>query len=390
MAKYFLNLLATRSERKSIVTEFKGLRIFTSNKNKIDLNLEKSFSRDSFEFYENVLRIEFFPVVIRKKLMYIYYKNGNIIFFSKKMNLLFEINIKKIKKISTSGRFSLLIKLFYNDKNSDNDSLQNFMIKFFSSSQREYLLEKILPYSSKSSYDNFKKLTIIDICKDSFSFFNHISLVFSNRLKKTGHFYYSDIYKIFDFKINYDFKVFLILSEIGIIQKSFEDMYYNVENIWYDKQYLVEIYEEMLFSGKRHRDSITPKKLGKNNQLGASKFQGRYELDENSLNEEEMNLFRQYSKNMDNNAIDSLNENRDLYNMRRRHLMAIKKSKSICDKNFLRFNSFRSNEDFVLSKPVYDKITFNVMILRYLGKEQKVLEVNSGGFFLIYKKGKVS
>jgi hypothetical protein len=43
----------------------------------------------------------------------------------------------------------------------------------------------------------------------------------------------------------------------------------------------------------------------------------------------------------------------------------------------------------VLSRHVYDKIQFNVTIWKYLTREQKILEINNSGFFVIYKKGKL-
>jgi hypothetical protein len=44
----------------------------------------------------------------------------------------------------------------------------------------------------------------------------------------------------------------------------------------------------------------------------------------------------------------------------------------------------------VMSKPSFEKISFNIFIPKYFGgRETKTLEVSKNGNFVIYKKGKV-
>jgi len=47
-------------------------------------------------------------------------------------------------------------------------------------------------------------------------------------------------------------------------------------------------------------------------------------------------------------------------------------------------------ENFKLTKPLFDRIIFNVTIPKYFGRGEKILEINNSGFFTIYKKGTVN
>ena len=140
----------------------------------------------------------------------------------------------------------MTIKLFDNQKDKNFLNLHALVIKFFSKIEREYLLNKILPNTKKFQDLKFQKCLVLKICKESFSFFNFYSSKFSHKLKKRGHFYYPEVYKIFDIKLNFDFKLFLILSEIGMINKTFNNMFYGIENIWFDSNDLHDAYDQIL------------------------------------------------------------------------------------------------------------------------------------------------
>jgi len=378
-------------KRKSIVTEFKGLRIYTSSKNIIQLNIENKLSRDSFEFYENILQHEFLPVLIKNTLLYLYHSKDTIYFFTKKLNFLFKLNIKEIRKSWTSGRFSLTIKLFDNQKDKNFLNLQALVIKFFSKIQREYLLNKILPNTKKFKDLKFQKSLIIKICKDSFSFFNFYNSKFLHKLKRGGLFYYPEVYKIFDIKLNFDYKLFLILSEIGMINKTFNNMFYGIENIWFDSNDLHDAYDQILLSFKRHEDSI--KIEGKISKDKIKKTQETFSSNENSnllLEKLKYDNQLQDDKFLMKAQIDNQSFNDDEFVNIRRHNMVFKRSRTLCNNNLQRGSSYNSYDDMILSRPVYDKIEFNVTVWKYLSREQKILEVNNSGFFVLYKKGKVS
>jgi hypothetical protein len=126
--------------------------------------------------------------------------------------------------------------------------------------------------------------------------------------------------------------------------------------------------------GKYAVSSFSKKIISKENQSNILHFKENAYFDNDLI------------KNLDDDEIKSRPRNYKHHDMRRSYTNSNFRHKNSKKLNNL---SLDSSNSLMMTKPIYDKIIFNISIPKYIGKEQKVLEVSSSGYFMIYKKGKV-
>jgi hypothetical protein len=128
-----------------------------------------------------------------------------------------------------------------------------------------------------------------------------------------------------------------------MIRKVFKNIFYSIEKIGFDVEYLEEMYEEMLSSYKRHRDSITIDKRKRRDKLQENEESPSLAENQSNLsNRKEANKLNnqsQYEKLIKSGSEDGYNLNEDKLVNVRRHNMAFKIFRSMCDKNLTRLSN---------------------------------------------------
>lgn len=224
-------------------------------------------------------------------------------------------------------------------------------------------------------------------------FLNQIVVKNQSFLRETGMLFYKNVYDLIEkgykpednFSDFYKFKLIIfIFSNCGFIKNNFEIIFYNIKRIKFERHELEEMYSYMLMSFRTHRDSIYVEKrkriknirqksngqIIKNNSRPISVVESHMKTQDNNDTADSSSV-ESYIKSRPRNRINNLD----------RH----SKTNYVKHKSVLK----GSIENYIVTKPVYENIKFNILIPKYFGKEQKVLEVSSSGTYSIYRKGKV-
>ena len=255
-------------------------------------------------------------------------------------------------------------------------------------------------------------MVIFKMIGDNKNFLDEFSLKLIEKLKKSGLLYYKNVYDVLhhpnnnflapiDQNKNSFKKIILLFSESGTIKKIFQIFFHNINIIKFDTSDLEDMYYEFLLNFRTHKDSMSAgmcrrREHGKRNTTSKNKISGENDENTNSRksstssgsNKEEKIKLNSESENGSsmNNSVDSIIEEFN-NKVRPRHNNVDMRSKSNYIKQFSRRGSLNSIN---VCKAEYEKIIFNITIPKYFGKEYKILEINKNGFFMIYKKEKVS
>lgn len=366
--------------------------------------MDKSILSTPLDMCANIFFFPLAPIILFNKLHFSLLVQNKIFLFTKNFNLIGVIDIKDLKKIAMSGQFSLKLKFFPHPLNDENRVL---LIKTLSTIQRDAIVMSILPEGSMYHQDiNFKKKLLLQIFRERRWFFNEAFNKAETILRECNLLMHNDIYDLFkDFKriisdsknkhrAFFEFKSLVFISSIGLVQTVLQNLFYNIKKVKFDTGDIEEMYHHVLMNFRTHRDSIHVEKgrrrinhrkrssnlLKKGSKSKTIKLK---ENRENSIKSNEEDSNNPLSNNLESETKSNISEEfmlkgRPRYNKGDLH------SKT----NYIK-HKMASIEGDVLTKPLYDKIIFNVTIPKYFGKEQKVLEINNSGYFMIYKRGKV-
>lgn len=291
--------------------------------------------------------------------------------YSPSLQLSNSLNIVDLKNAMPSGRYSLFVK-FYSTFD------EKLKIKLFSRKERDVILDILFPDSEGHSEKIRDTLILLHILKKDRTFFAQLLNSFVNHARKTGVLYYPVVY---DMLMTHDHSkaiklplLILVLTSSSLLQRVNRVLFSQVRCMKYKTKDLERMITDILQSYRKHRDSIdtTPKKR----RTTVTKM----ELYESKIKEDASN------ESLDTVAADISFElaprPRNLrYGALDNRFNTVYKRNT----NVSKLSMDSSN----LGKAVYDKISFNIAVAKYIGKEQKVLDIQESGVFSIYKKGKV-
>jgi hypothetical protein len=336
--------------------------------------------KDPFITASNYIHFQISNVIFNEKFYFCYLIENLVILFNADFKLISKIDLKNLKKINLSGRYSLILKFFSQLKNDNNLLLK---IKLFSKFQRELIVNNILPNSTRDLKLLKQKLNIYKILCDKKYLLDEFTIYLINKLELSGLLYNRDVYDILkskptnkNQKINFK-KILFIFSEMGLIKNIFQILFYNIAYIKYDTSELEEMYNSSLMSIRTHRDSVVIRRQGVNQRRSQS-IKSVYVNSEANINNK--------SEEINNVSLDTMIEEFESKNRPRHKNNNDQRSKS----NYIKHSNFSPNGSLHDIKiPDYDKITFNVTIPKYFRTDHRTLEINKNGFFSIFKNDKV-
>jgi hypothetical protein len=352
---------------------------------------------------------QFIGCIIQGNFYFIYIQDQLFYLLSSGLTFIHKFQLNTIKSISLNGKHAVVIKFF------NFEFMLN--ISFFSSQDRESLLNIILRVEANTQEINFckflRELTLIIIYDQPLILNN---LLFCTRMKllnDCNHFYQKYFYDTLATN-TYSFNlIMLILTQTLSLQMLYKICFLDIKIIKYKRSLLELIYDDMILKTRKHNDSLylnqRSKSLKKEKKLKLIvNTQMEIDLNLEDENEDEgddeitfkaKNKKLSPSKTMVSDNKGSIEEEEDYFG----EDLSIKqrpRNRGGVYQNRLQFLEKRSYTEFALKspnlsiaesvlsikKPIYDKIAFNITIPKMFGKEKKILQVKQNGEFSILTK----
>lgn len=353
------------------------------------LSQNSIFSRfDCFSIYELISQNKLVLTFYNKKLYYLHTIDKELFIISKNLNVLGSIDVKQVRKFAYPTKKIINMKFFPNKKDVD-----IYGLNLQSRKNRNFLLKSILEYiwNENSTRETiFRKTLILKLLKQNKLKIYEILIKMKIYLHKKRSYYYYDVHRYVEDvssveKLNLG-KIFFLFANLSFVLKIFSILFLDTRTIKYDRHFMEDLYYEMLISQKRHKDSILIIKSDRRR----NRRRKRESLN-SILRDQQEEYGNGSSKDRKGCPPESEGNSDEMVRSRPRGnhqnlYMLDKRSKT----NYIKKSNQRMSSGYLsLDKPLFGKILFNITTQCFFGKENKILEVNDSGVFLIYKKGKV-
>jgi hypothetical protein len=298
---------------------------------------------------------DFYIVMFYKRIYFISIHDKQLLFLNRRLEMAFTINIDKLKTIIIKNRYTILLK-FYKGW-----GINDLILRFLSIQDKSKFLNDILPDSPKDKDIIFFRLVLLHMIRDRKIALSSVINRAIYKLSSTSFFYSSGLYSLLKApKLSFP-KLFFIFNNICVLEKLLGCLVFNQSYIR-----LKVNHDEIIDGYRNHRDSmrIIRKKRKETLKAIGVKVNGRLEPIP---------------------GISRVKTSDDGFRGRNRGVQYIPHSKTTYHKK-----SYISNNK-LFDKPKFNRVIFNVMQVRYFGKDEKILEINNNGIFSIYnKKNKVN
>jgi hypothetical protein len=301
-----------------------------------------------FDFMNKLIINDFHIVILDGRIYFIYINVKHLVIFNKKLCVINVINIDKLKKIIIRDEYSILLK-FYKGNNIDHLTFQ-----FLSVQDNLKFINDILPDSLKDLARIYKRMVILHMIRDKRLACSPIIEKLKIPLISRSSYYTSGLSSILNKRLTINKLVFM-LNSCYVVEMIYNCLAYNMNYISdkVDSEDIVAHIRRTL----HHRDSM-------------------------KIIHERRRIEYRKSLQFRKSQCEAGDISDDCHRFRHKKIQYIPYSKTIYHQPTYKSNESRRN----FNKLKFNRVIFNVMLVKYFGKDEKALEIKSNNIVSIYNK----